>query len=110
VFFLFAHLVKNYCVLNVSLLVQHYSELPDIKRVIVNTHAIEPQVYVLLCLYLLVCGVFKLPTDYVFFTVTCRIFRHSVTRMGFGMYEGPFVGQSKRQSSDNCAGTHRCLV
>jgi clathrin heavy chain len=23
---------------------QHYSELPDIKRVIVNTHAIEPQV------------------------------------------------------------------
>ncbi|KAH0943920.1 hypothetical protein HID58_003557 [Brassica napus] len=24
--------------------VQHYSELPDIKRVIVNTHAIEPQV------------------------------------------------------------------
>ncbi|GAA0183227.1 vesicle coat protein [Lithospermum erythrorhizon] len=26
---------------------QHYSELPDIKRVIVNTHAIEPQVGVL---------------------------------------------------------------
>jgi len=25
-------------------LLQHYSELPDIKRVIVNTHAIEPQV------------------------------------------------------------------
>nr|GMD02095.1 clathrin heavy chain 1-like [Ipomoea batatas] len=23
---------------------QHYTELPDIKRVIVNTHAIEPQV------------------------------------------------------------------
>jgi hypothetical protein len=23
---------------------QHYAELPDIKRVIVNTHAIEPQV------------------------------------------------------------------
>jgi len=31
---------------------QHYTELPDIKRVIVNTHAIEPQVYVLQCLYL----------------------------------------------------------
>jgi clathrin heavy chain len=30
---------------------QHYSELPDIKRVIVNTHAIEPQVCsVQLCL------------------------------------------------------------
>jgi hypothetical protein len=26
------------------LALQHYSELPDIKRVIVNTHAIEPQV------------------------------------------------------------------
>ena len=26
------------------LMSQHYSELPDIKRVIVNTHAIEPQV------------------------------------------------------------------
>ena len=25
-------------------MMQHYSELPDIKRVIVNTHAIEPQV------------------------------------------------------------------
>lgn len=23
---------------------QHYTELPDIKRVIVNTHAIDPQV------------------------------------------------------------------
>lgn len=52
--------------LNVSLLVQHYTELPDIKRVIVNTHAIEPQVYVLQCLYLLVYDeVFKLPTDHV---------------------------------------------
>lgn len=28
-------------------LLQHYSELPDIKRVIVNTHAIEPQVSLL---------------------------------------------------------------
>lgn len=26
------------------LILQHYTELPDIKRVIVNTHAIEPQV------------------------------------------------------------------
>jgi hypothetical protein len=31
--------------------VQHYTELPDIKRVIVNTHAIEPQVYVPHCFY-----------------------------------------------------------
>lgn len=28
-----------------SFSVQHYTELPDIKRVIVNTHAIEPQVF-----------------------------------------------------------------
>lgn len=27
-----------------STYLQHYTELPDIKRVIVNTHAIEPQV------------------------------------------------------------------
>lgn len=27
-------------------IMQHYSELPDIKRVIVNTHAIEPQVLI----------------------------------------------------------------
>jgi hypothetical protein len=26
-------------------IVQHYTELSDIKRVIVNTHAIEPQVW-----------------------------------------------------------------
>lgn len=29
--------------------VQHYTELPDIKRVIVNTHAIEPQVLLQKC-------------------------------------------------------------
>jgi len=32
------------CGINIILLLQHYTELPDIKRVIVNTHAIEPQV------------------------------------------------------------------
>lgn len=32
------------CELNLCFFVQHYTELPDIKRVIVNTHAIEPQV------------------------------------------------------------------
>lgn len=30
---------------------QHYSELPDIKRVIVNTHAIEPQVAEILLIF-----------------------------------------------------------
>lgn len=34
-------------VLKILFLMQHYSELPDIKRVIVNTHAIEPQVDIL---------------------------------------------------------------
>lgn len=33
------------------LLGQHYTELPDIKRVIVNTHAIEPQVNMPHCFY-----------------------------------------------------------
>lgn len=32
---------------NAYLFLQHYAELPDIKRVIVNTHAIEPQVHFL---------------------------------------------------------------
>jgi hypothetical protein len=31
-------------IFDLLLALQHYSELPDIKRVIVNTHAIEPQV------------------------------------------------------------------
>lgn len=35
--------LKMSAVLNFYTLMQHYSELPDIKRVIVNTHAIEPQ-------------------------------------------------------------------
>lgn len=36
--------------LNFLSFMQHYTELPDIKRVIVNTHAIEPQVFVFQCL------------------------------------------------------------
>ena len=47
---------ENPFVLGVELtlsLLQHYTELPDIKRVIVNTHVIEPQVCYR-CPYLLV--------------------------------------------------------
>lgn len=40
---------------------QHYSELPDIKRVIVNTHAIEPQVCILK-LHFLVLREFEIGT------------------------------------------------
>lgn len=35
---------------------QHYNELPDIKRVIVNTHAIEPQVCILTFYFLVLWG------------------------------------------------------
>lgn len=40
---------------NAYLFLQHYAELPDIKRVIVNTHAIEPQVHFVEWLFF-VCG------------------------------------------------------
>lgn len=43
---------------------QHYSELPDIKRVIVNTHAIEPQVYVVQCSWPLIVWIYKTCTDW----------------------------------------------
>jgi clathrin heavy chain len=33
----------NILTTNIKIL-QHYTELPDIKRIIINTHAIEPQV------------------------------------------------------------------
>lgn len=42
-----AHLISSLrfaVLLMLYFAMQHYSELPDIKRVIVNTHAIEPQV------------------------------------------------------------------
>ena len=45
--FAMVQLIPSLC-LSVELIyilfMQHYAELPDIKRVIVNTHAIEPQV------------------------------------------------------------------
>lgn len=46
---------SHYINFKISLFLQHYSELPDIKRVIVNTHAIEPQVMriQLFCLFIL---------------------------------------------------------
>lgn len=87
---------------------QHYSELPDIKRVIVNTHAIEPQVDILSNYIKLVPLTCSTVTKIVFsfLLVTCRVFRHSFTRMGIGVYERSFIGQFKRQPSDNCTGIH----
>ena len=41
---------------------------------------------------------------------TCGVFWYAFTRMGFGVHEGPPPGQSKRQPSDNCAGTHPRLL
>ncbi|GFY82278.1 clathrin, heavy chain [Actinidia rufa] len=58
---------------------QHYTELPDIKRVIVNNHATEPQ-------------------SLVEFFGTLGV--------GTGVHEGPSIGESERQPSDNCAATH----
>ena len=49
----FLHCINSISFINCNDFLQHYTELPDIKRVIVNTHAIEPQVHVH-CLYLLV--------------------------------------------------------
>ena len=41
---------------------------------------------------------------------TCRVLWYAFTRMGFGVHEGPSSGQSKRQPSDNCSGTHHRLL
>lgn len=84
---------------------QHYTELPDIKRVMVNTHAIEPQVcYLKLCFVaclLLLAGVVYL---HHYWTGTCWVLWHSFKRVGFGVHEGPSAGQSKRESSNCCTG------
>lgn len=43
-FYIFFYLKTSItCLVYLFIYLQHYSELPDIKRVIVNTHAIEPQ-------------------------------------------------------------------
>ena len=55
------------------IVIQHYAELHDIKRVIVNTHAIEPQVcFLRLCLtvYLLLPGL-----------LTTSFHRHSLSSL-----------------------------
>lgn len=85
---------------------QHYSELPDIKRVIVNTHAIEPQVYVLQCSWPFDCV--ELQDLYWLirsFAVSCGVLWDSFSGVGSGLHEGPSIGESKRQPSDYCAGT-----
>ncbi|GFY82280.1 clathrin, heavy chain [Actinidia rufa] len=55
---------------------QHYTDLPDIKRVIVNNHATESQSSL------------------------------GLSGVGTGVHEGPSIGESERQPSDNCAATH----
>lgn len=56
------------------------------------------------CLSLLIEDVVIFLSNCWVFTVPCRIFRNSFARMGIGVHEGPFIGQFKRQPSDNCAG------
>lgn len=48
----FLQIYSNMFFIKISIVMQHYTELPDLKRVIVNTHAIEPQVSVLQSLHL----------------------------------------------------------
>jgi hypothetical protein len=74
------------------LALQHYSELPDIKRVIVNTHAIEPQV----------CFVH-------FLNLSCKQYQHSYTYIlifpGFGRvlwYPFKGVGTRMHEGSFDC--------
>ncbi|GFY82277.1 clathrin, heavy chain [Actinidia rufa] len=58
---------------------QHYTEFPDIKCVIVNNHAIEPQSSL------------------------------GFSEVGTGVHEGPSIGESERQPPDNCAAATHLL-
>jgi clathrin heavy chain len=56
--------LRFYVELILYVVMQHYSELPDIKRVIVNTHAIEPQVCC--CELCFICSVIFLFINFFF--------------------------------------------
>ena len=73
----------RFCLTNLIFFVmQHYSELPDIKRVIVNTHAIEPQVWsVLLCLNMFF---------YCFVHLTNFLHRHLLSSLAPCQESGPW--------------------
>ncbi|GJV64962.1 clathrin heavy chain 1 [Tanacetum coccineum] len=72
---------------------QHYSELPDIKRVIVNTNA-EPQTFQSLYYWTLFSG---------------RILWDTILEMGTGVHERSFDGQCERKPSDYSASCQRIL-
>lgn len=98
----------------ISFSVQHYTELPDIKRVIVNTHAIEPQVFFLTYCSYLFYGLQLYYTSlilarYLVIAVTCRIFRYSLKGMGIRVHERLITSQSKGQFTDYCAGIIKSL-
>lgn len=94
---------------------QHYAELPDIKRVIVNTHAIEPQVNTLeFCALIYLFDVcVKLYVLKIFATLVSGISRvlwYAFKGMGFGVHEGPSTRQSKRKPSNNRSGEKKELI
>ena len=90
---------------------QHYSELPDIKRVIVNTHAIEPQVMKLnTCLYISHSLNGYSMLNNVCFSGTCGILRHSFQRMGTRVHERSSTCQFKRKPSDYCPGMNVSFI
>lgn len=88
-------------------LMQHYSELPDIKRVIVNTHAIEPQV--LIAIAHMTHSIIKLFDILISYHIWCIsgfswVFWYPFSRMGTRVYERSFTCQSQGKSSNNCSG------
>lgn len=83
------------------IILQHYTDLPDLKRVIVNTHAIEPQVCTAKFQFFEFFGqVLKFWPC----AGTCWVLWYSFSWVGTGMHEGPFTCQSKGQPSDYCPG------
>ena len=86
---------------------QHYTELPDIKRVIVNTHAIEPQVIMLYGLHwFFFLSERTCILTILFFSGSGWVLWDCFTWMGSWVHEGPASDQHQRQPSNNCPGTH----
>ena len=91
------------CSYNVYL--QHYTDLPDIKRVIVNTHAIEPQVLNIDFKSFCFTKCDWLVADIRWQCAgTCWFLWDTFLWVGTRVHEGPFTCQSQGQPSDYCPG------
>lgn len=102
--FLFNFFGISLTIFDFSLALQHYSELPDIKRIIVNTHAIDPQVCFVYSFEILVANNINIHTKMLIFPGFGRVLWYPFEGVGTRMHEGSFACQPQRQPSDCCSG------